>query len=126
MEYFNINNRRYLGNKYKLLDWIKLIVNEQCGDIESLFDVFSGTGSVASAFTDKRLVVNDMMYSNYMAALCWFSSQKIDIRDLRIHYEVFADNAAPNIKDIMLSEIARYEETEYYRHDPLNPCIGIR
>lgn len=78
MEYFNINNRRYLGNKYKLLDWIKLIVNEQCGEIESLFDVFSGTGSVASAFTDKRLVVNDMMYSNYMAALCWFSSQKID------------------------------------------------
>ena len=50
----------------------------------------------------------------------------VDIRDLRIHYEVFADNAAPNIKDIMLSEIARYEETEYYRHDPLNPCIGIR
>lgn len=78
MELFNISNRRYLGNKYKLLDWIKFIVNEQCGDIESFFDVFSGTGSVASAFIDKRLVVNDMMYSNYMAALCWFSSEKID------------------------------------------------
>lgn len=82
MEYFNINNRRYLGNKYKLLDWIKLIVNEQCGDIESLFDVFSGTGSVASAFTDKRLVVNDMMYSNYMAALCWFCFMKVHIKSV--------------------------------------------
>lgn len=75
---FNISNRRYLGNKYKLLDWIKSIVNENCTDVQSFFDVFSGTGSVASAFIDKRLVVCDMMKSNYYAALCWFSPESID------------------------------------------------
>jgi len=55
MEYFNISNRRYLGNKYKLLDWIKTTVDENCTDVRSFFDVFSGTGSVAFAFLDKRL-----------------------------------------------------------------------
>lgn len=78
MELFNINNRRYLGNKYKLLEWIKQVVDANCTDVHTFFDVFAGTGSVASAFTDKRLVVCDMMYSNYMAALCWFSPEAID------------------------------------------------
>ena len=78
MNTFNISNRRYLGNKYKLLEWIKRTVNENCTDVHSFFDVFSGTGSVASAFVDKRLVVCDMMKSNYYTALCWFSPQKID------------------------------------------------
>ena len=78
MTTFNISNRRYLGNKYKLLNWIKEIVDNNCTNVQSFFDVFSGTGSVASAFTDKRLVVCDMMRSNYYAALCWFSPEKID------------------------------------------------
>ena len=78
MNTFNISNRRYLGNKYKLLEWIKRTVNDYCTDVHSFFDVFSGTGSVASAFVDKRLVVCDMMKSNYYTALCWFSPQKID------------------------------------------------
>lgn len=78
IEKFNISSRRYLGNKYKLLNWIKEIVDENCTQVYSVFDVFSGTGSVAYAFKDKRLVVSDMMRSNYLAALCWFSPQEID------------------------------------------------
>lgn len=78
MNTFNISNRRYLGNKYKLLDWIKRTVDENCTNVHSFFDVFSGTGSVASAFIDKRLVVCDMMKSNYYTALCWFSPEYID------------------------------------------------
>jgi len=54
MNTFNISNRRYLGNKYKLLEWIKKIVDENCTDVNSFFDVFSGTGSVASAFCPAR------------------------------------------------------------------------
>ena len=77
MDTFNISNRRYLGNKYKLTGWIRDVVATSCGNIQSFFDVFSGTGSVASAFIDKRLVVCDMMYCNYLAALCWFSPQKV-------------------------------------------------
>ena len=29
LDTFNISNRRYLGNKYKLLDWIKEVVEQK-------------------------------------------------------------------------------------------------
>ena len=41
-----INNRRYLGSKYKLLPFIKDVVDSECEDIETFFDVFAGTGIV--------------------------------------------------------------------------------
>lgn len=78
MDTFNISNRRYLGNKYKLSGWIREVVEKNCNEVNSFFDVFAGTGSVASAFLDKRLVVCDMMFCNYLAALCWFSPQNVD------------------------------------------------
>ena len=60
-----INNRRYLGNKYKLLSFITGVVNDECADIETVADIFAGTGAVSSAFVDKALITNDLMYSNY-------------------------------------------------------------
>lgn len=58
-----INNRRYLGNKYKLLPFITNVVNEECGEIQSIADIFAGTGAVSSAFMDKIIITNDLMYS---------------------------------------------------------------
>lgn len=71
-----INNRRYLGNKYKLLPFITKVVQEECENINTVADIFAGTGVVASAFTDKKLITNDNMYSNYICHLAWFSSEK--------------------------------------------------
>lgn len=71
-----INNRRYLGNKYKLLPFITNVVKENCNDINVVFDVFAGTGAVSSAFIDKQLITNDLLYSNYLAHICWFSNEK--------------------------------------------------
>ena len=59
MKVLKINNRRYLGSKYKLLPFIKKIVGEQCPGIHTVADIFAGTGAVASAFTDKKLITND-------------------------------------------------------------------
>lgn len=75
---FGINNRRYLGNKYKLLPFITEIVNSHCGDISSVADIFSGTGAVASAFMDRQIITNDLMYSNYICNYAWFGSQSFD------------------------------------------------
>lgn len=71
-----INNRRYLGNKYKLLPFITKVVEEECENVNTIADIFSGTGAVASAFTDKKLITNDIMYSNYVCNLAWFSSEE--------------------------------------------------
>ena len=70
-----INNRRYLGNKYKLLSAIRKIVDENCEGVRSFVDIFAGTGSVASAFPDKELIVNDILYCNHICHTAWFSGE---------------------------------------------------
>jgi len=94
----SINNRRYLGSKHKLLPFIKHIVETECGVVGSLADIFAGTGAVAAAFTDKRLVTNDVLYSNYICHQAWFSSSPYSssrISELISYYnavECFDDN----------------------------------
>ena len=86
---FTIKNRRYLGNKYKLLPFISRIVKDYCHDITSIADIFSGTGSVASAFRDCHIITNDILYSNYICNFAWFSSMNFDetkISELICHY----------------------------------------
>lgn len=77
-----INNRRYLGNKYKLLPFITGVVQEECPDIESIADIFAGTGAVSSAFTDKTVITNDLMYSNYICNFAWFGYQEYDTQKI--------------------------------------------
>lgn len=75
---FQINNRRYLGNKYKLLPFITGVVEKECAGIETVADIFAGTGAVASAFPDKAVITNDLMYSNYICHCAWFGAQAYD------------------------------------------------
>lgn len=73
-----INNRRYLGNKYKLLDFIKQTVKMECVGVNTIADIFAGTGAVASAFSDKKLITNDLLYFNHVCHIAWFGSEKYD------------------------------------------------
>lgn len=73
-----INNRRYLGNKYKLLPFITRVVKDQNLEFDSFADIFAGTGAVSSAFTDKQIITNDLMYSNYICNFAWFGAEKYD------------------------------------------------
>lgn len=97
-----INNKRYLGNKYKLLDFIKKIVNEECDNIKTIADIFAGTGAVSSAFIDKELIVNDILYSNYICSLAWFGKQKYSQKKIKSYIQyynsvnVFKDNYMSN------------------------------
>lgn len=96
---FEINNRRYLGNKFKLTPFIRQIVDNECDNIISVLDAFSGTGSVSYAFRDKRLLVNDMMYCNYLASLCWFSPQIVNkqmIEELLEYYNAIDTSKEDN------------------------------
>lgn len=77
-----INNRRYLGNKYRLLPFIKSVVENECEDVNVIADIFAGTGAVASAFEDKQLITNDIMYSNYICNYAWFSSEQYSMKKL--------------------------------------------
>lgn len=73
-----INNRRYLGNKYRLLPFITQVVNDYCADVHIVADLFAGTGAVSSAFQDRQIITNDILYSNYISNLAWFSPEEFD------------------------------------------------
>ncbi len=79
---FSINNRRYLGNKFKLNDFITGVVNSECVGINTVADIFSGTGAVASAFLDKKIITNDILYSNYICHYAWFSPEKFSVKKI--------------------------------------------
>lgn len=69
----NINNRRYLGNKYRLLPFISDTIKKECGTIDSFADIFGGTGAVSSAFMENQIIINDLLYSNHQCHIAWFS-----------------------------------------------------
>lgn len=71
-----INNRRYLGNKYSISNFIRKTVDENCKGVNIVIDIFSGTGSVANIFKDKMLITNDLLYSNYISNYAWFGYEK--------------------------------------------------
>lgn len=73
----NIQNRRYLGNKFKLLKFLRNVVDKNCTAVETVADIFSGTGAVASAFMDKTIITNDLLYSNYLCNLAWFGREQV-------------------------------------------------
>ena len=93
---FGIQSRRYLGSKYKLLPMITDVVNKHCDGISSVADIFSGTGAVASAFTDKQIITNDLMYSNFICNYAWFGCQDFDGQKIR---RIIAGYNALNVKE---------------------------
>ena len=87
--YFRLHNRRYLGNKYKLLGFIEDIVSEKCGTIESFCDIFAGTGVVGERFNrhEIKIISNDILFSNYIClkAFLGMNTIKTDISE-KINY----------------------------------------
>ena len=87
---FKINNRRYLGSKYKLLDFIQEIVDKHCHNCSSFMDLFGGTGVVAAHFNSQfDLIVNDILKSNVFVYQTFLSNECIDVRKLEKIIELY-------------------------------------
>jgi adenine-specific DNA-methyltransferase len=78
---FYIHNRRYLGSKYKLLGFIEMVSNNINKHIESVADIFAGTGIVADYFNnlDKKIIVNDILRSNFLIYTAFFSDINVNL-----------------------------------------------
>jgi adenine-specific DNA-methyltransferase len=83
--HFQLQNRRYLGNKYKLLGFIEDIVNEKCNGFESFCDIFAGTGVVGGRFNQKniKIISNDILSSNYFPIKAFLGANKVDWDEIR-------------------------------------------
>lgn len=102
---FSINNRRYLGSKFRYLGFLQEAVRSLCQPLEAeetndktfgktfgkrfgktadarpvFLDLFGGTGVVAACMNqDYRVVLNDLLYSNYLVYQAFFAYQKVDL-----------------------------------------------
>ncbi|MEG1300409.1 MAG: Dam family site-specific DNA-(adenine-N6)-methyltransferase [Erysipelotrichaceae bacterium] len=84
MKTFDISNRRYLGSKSKLINFIHEVVDENCKDVGSILDVFGGTGIVGYSFNKQcSIMVNDILKTNLVAYDTFFSNKKISLKKLQ-------------------------------------------
>ncbi len=81
----NIKNRRYIGNKSSMLsNIVKCLEEIEYSKDYVVADLFAGTGVVAYEFANmgNPVIVNDLLYSNYVSYKAWFSNENIDIDKL--------------------------------------------
>lgn len=72
-----LENRRYIGNKTKLVDWIlKTIIQEVDNTASSFLDIFAGTASVAKSGAKhfSKIMVNDILSSNNVIYKAFFDT----------------------------------------------------
>jgi adenine-specific DNA-methyltransferase len=72
-----IHNRRFLGNKTKLLGFIGDIVADKCRGYYSFCDIFAGTGVVGHYFNrpDTKIISNDILNSSFTTLQCWLNTK---------------------------------------------------
>ena len=101
----SIQNRRYLGNKYKLLDFIEDTINKHCPNTNSIMDIFAGTGVVAYHFMDKmKVVTNDTLYSNYLAHIAFMCAEVYSKEKLDMMINAYNELSVTSLKDNYMSD----------------------
>ena len=77
---YEINQRRYLGNKSSILSFIEEIIKNEIGKFNSFCDIFAGTGSVGAYFNskDRKIIVNDLLYHNYITMRAFLNDDNFD------------------------------------------------
>lgn len=98
----DLNNRKYIGSKYRLLDFIETQLLSRIQRFEVFVDGFAGTAVVADRFRRhaKRFIINDNLFSNYVINRAFFCTNE---QTVRIDYLVTA-----------LRELNKLEPTEGY------------
>ena len=102
---FDIQNRRYTGSKYKLMNWISKLIKENCPNCHSFFDVFAGTGCVTEYMFEKydRFIVNDFLYSNNIIYNGFFLNEDFDENKLLNYKEKYNNINVNKIKNNYVS-----------------------
>lgn len=78
--HLQLQNRRYIGNKHKLIEWIFSVINKECNKGNSFADIFAGTGvvSAVAARHFDEIILNDFLHSNYAIYQAFFGKGEWD------------------------------------------------
>ena len=99
MKKISINNRRYIGSKFRMIDFIKETMNKEKIEYSSFLDLFGGTGVVGDSFNNQKtkVYVNDLLKSNYISYLAWFGNERIDKNKIKEYIEKY--NSLTDLED---------------------------
>lgn len=94
---FRLNNRKYLGAKHRLLDFLHEAVLSRVPSPEVFIDGFAGTGVVGEHFRRYagRIVSNDLLYSNYVVNQAFLNSTPRNVDLGRVEELLSALNRLP-------------------------------
>lgn len=113
-----INNRRYIGCKTKLLKNIKSVVDSYNFPKKSIFaDIFAGTGVVGNLFANNgyKIILNDTLYSNFVAYNAFLGSGFVDENQM-INFILQVNSIDSNsLKDNYFSQI--YGDKYFSKND---------
>ncbi len=121
---YNLQNRRYIGNKFKLLSFIDSVIQSEGINCEVVADIFAGTGVVAEHFMQqgKKLIVNDNLYSNYVFYQAWLSNAEYN-KDKVQHIIEYLNNNTEYLHDNYFSDT--FSGT-YYSYNDARKIGSIR
>src|SRR3990167_2585289 len=101
----SIAQRRYLGSKTKLLNFIDNILVDEGVQFNSFADIFAGTGVVANHFFSRsNVVVNDLLESNYHCHVSFFGRERVRSKLLHSKIENYNSITVSDIPDNYFSE----------------------
>jgi adenine-specific DNA-methyltransferase len=94
---FFLNNRKYLGAKHRLLDFLSQTILSRVPSPRVFIDGFAGTGVVGYHFRRhaRRIVANDLLYSNYVVSQVFLNSTPRNVRPDRLAEQLEALNRLP-------------------------------
>lgn len=89
MANYSLNNRRYLWNKFKLLDFISEIIEKENINFSSFCDIFAWTGVVWNFFNkrDIKIISNDILEANFVSLQAFLKATKKDFQKIPKYIE---------------------------------------
>ncbi len=92
---YGLENRRYIGNKSKLMQWISELISDNT-EGEIFFDVFAGTGVVTKNLLNNysKFILNDFLYSNNLIYKAFFGKENyclMKLYDIKEEYQSISD-----------------------------------
>ena len=83
-DYLQIEQRRYIGCKAKLIDWIFEVIQKEAPKAASFCDIVAGTGIVANRAIEiyENVIINDFLTSNNIIYKAFFGKGDYDAAKL--------------------------------------------
>lgn len=97
---FNLENRRYIGSKANLSDWILDLIQKNCtGDVFA--DIFAGTAIIAQKASKmySHVIVNDFLFSNNLIYNAFFIDKAWNQEKINEYVEGWNMTSANTLQD---------------------------